>query len=229
MALLAIETATLTCSVALVSRGKVIAEFTLNHRKMHSQKLMPAISKMMEEVEIVSSDIEGIAVSCGPGSFTGLRIGMTTGKSLAQVWQVPIVGIPTLDALAYNINCNSAIICPILDAQREQVYACLYRKGERLTDYRALSFAELIEELKSYSEETVFVGDAVEKYREAIGENLTDRAVIPPFHLQLPRGAAVGLLGEEKLLHCGGDNLYELTPLYLRKSEAEINFEKKAK
>lgn len=225
MFILALDTATLVATVAVAAEQRIVAEYTLHHKKTHSQKLMPAIAMLLEEAEVPREQVAGVAVACGPGSFTGLRIGITTAKSLAQVWQVPVLPVPTLDALAFNLTGNPGIICPILDAQRDQVYTALYQDGKRLTDYLAINWRELEEIIEQYDQVT-FLGDGVEAfYTEIMG--LGQKAKLAPPHLRMPKAGSVALLGWELLKHGDIPELFSVSPLYIRKSEAEVNYEKK--
>lgn len=225
MYVLALDTATLVSTVAVAAKDRIVAEYTLHHRKTHSQKLMPALAMVMEEAEASSEQISGIAVASGPGSFTGLRIGMTTAKSLAQVWGVPVLPVPTLDALAYNLADSGGVVCPILDAQRDQVYTAIYNEGRRLTDYLAVSWKELVEILAPY-EKVTFLGDGVQAFAEEL-KKLGPKARIAPPHQRMPRAGSVALLGWEMLQRGEVPELFSVAPLYIRKSEAEVNYEKK--
>lgn len=225
MYIVALDTATLVATVAIATRDRVVAEQTLFHQKNHSQKLMPALAGLTEAIGMDPAEVAGVAVAYGPGSFTGLRIGLTTAKSLAQVWQVPVLPVPTLDALAYNLPGCSGILCPILDAQRDQVYTALYRDGERISDYLAIGWAELEERLRPYPEVT-FLGDGVEPFLSRI-QSLGEKARIAPPHVRMPRAGCVALQGWQLLDGGRVPELFSVSPLYIRKSEAEVNYEKK--
>ncbi|KKL06136.1 hypothetical protein LCGC14_2599040 [marine sediment metagenome] len=165
MRILGIETSTMTGSVALMDEVRLIAEYTLNlprrskerrvgvsaslRKETHTSRLMSAIDKMLKDASLTIKDLNGIAVSLGPGSFTGLRIGIATAKGLAQGLNIPVVGIPTLDGLAFNLSCCQDLICPILDARKGEVYCALYKNGKRLTKYIACKPGSLLKELKS--------------------------------------------------------------------------------
>ena len=168
MLLLAIDTTTRVCSVALGDHEKILAEYQLNVKNTHSQRLMPLIVSLFRDSGADKSRLEGVALSIGPGSFTGIRIGMATAKGLCQGLNIPAVGVMTLDALAEACTFFSGLICPILDARKNQVYTALYRGAagdpEMLQPAAALSIDELGHRLAEYEDEVIFLGDAVESY-----------------------------------------------------------------
>ena len=174
------------------------------------------------------------AASNGPGSFTGLRIGIATVKALGQALNKPVVGVPTLDGLAYNLISREGLICPIMDARREQVYTSIYRSGssahsiraglERLDEYMALPVASLIEKLKAYNEPVLFNGDGVIPYWEIIKEEMGEKAHRSPISHMMQRASSIACLALE-MAHSGlTQNYMELVPFYLRKSQAEQRF-----
>ena len=191
MIVLGIETATMTGGVALLNEQRVISEYTLNVKTTHTARLMPALEQILRDSSIDKSQIDGIAVSIGPGSFTGLRIGLATAKGLALGLDVPLVGIPTLDALARNIPFSKHQICTVLDAKKKEIYYSLYRYDEaqgselvRQTPYQVIPPAELVEQI---TEKTIFLGDALDAYRSFIRENLGELAIFAPDAQRLPR------------------------------------------
>lgn len=224
MKVLAIDTSSIVATVAVMDNQKLISEYTLNHKKTHSQKLMPIIKDVLGVCELEVGDIDLFAVSTGPGSFTGLRIGVATAKALAHSVGRPIVGVSTLDALAYNIPYYHGVICPILDAKREQVYTAIYRWTntiERVTDYMATSIDDLLQILMTMNERTIFVGDGVYSFREVIVDNMGRLADFPPKHSLMQRAATIAELGLEKYDMGYSDDYMTLVPFYLRKSQAE--------
>ncbi|TLN04343.1 tRNA (adenosine(37)-N6)-threonylcarbamoyltransferase complex dimerization subunit type 1 TsaB, partial [bacterium] len=130
MFVLGIETATQVAGVAVVNEDRLVAERFVHNRKTHSQNLLPMIQQVLEDTGISPRELGGIAVSGGPGSFTGLRIGMAAAKSMAQVLGIPVTAVPTLDALAWNVTGVEGLICPILDARKQEVYTCLYNSRD---------------------------------------------------------------------------------------------------
>ncbi|MHB8170577.1 MAG: tRNA (adenosine(37)-N6)-threonylcarbamoyltransferase complex dimerization subunit type 1 TsaB [Thermincolia bacterium] len=234
MLVLGIDTATLVAGTAIINNENVIAERFVNNKLTHSQNLMPMIDQVLKDAGVKPGVLKGLAVSIGPGSFTGLRIGLAAAKGMAQVLNIPLVGVPTLDILAYNLAGLPGLICPILDAKKQQVYTAVYKRAEqpsrcpiKLTDYLALSVEELVEVLKGYDEPVTFLGDGVAPYRGQLEEKLGDRAAFASPINNLPRGSAVALLGLDKLLSGEGQDWLFLEPTYIRRSEAEVTWEMK--
>ena len=232
MSLLAIETSGLSGGCALLSSGKVLGETILSTRKTHSRRLMSSILALMEETDTSWKDLEAVAVGLGPGSFTGLRIGLSTAKGLALSCSVPVFGIPTLDIMAENALLeDSRLICPVMDARRKQVYTALYEPGfpggpKKISNDCALAPSDLAKKVPE-EREILFLGDGLVSYKELIRESFKDRAYFAPEFLWYPRPSLAGLLAErqrERGLKPSDPAL--LVPLYCRLSEAE---EKKRK
>lgn len=224
MKILGIDTATLVCSVAVVSADKMLAEYTLQVKKTHSERLLPLIAAVLEDTGLTPADLDGVAVAGGPGSFTGLRIGMVTAKALGQALDLPLIAVSTLEALAAQNPHFPGIISPILDARRSQVYNALFRPGTpltRLTEDRALSLDELLAELSAQSENVLFTGDAVPLYQQTIQEKLGKQACFLPPEGSICRAASVARLGLIALTEGRASSWRELTPQYIRRSEAE--------
>lgn len=223
MKILGIDTTGQTASAALVEDDKLIAEFTLNYKLTHSQTIMPMIADIIERTETDKSTIDCIACASGPGSFTGLRIGAATAKGFALALDKPLVAVPTLDALAYNVFETNKFICPIMDARRNQVYAAFYMwedgKLIRLTDHMAESIDRIIEIAEMFESEVIFLGDGVPVHREKLEQD-TD-FLFAPAYCNMQRAATVAALGRilaEEGMAKPGDQ-FEL--IYLRKSQAE--------
>lgn len=239
MVILAIETSTGVGSIALLEaarqgedldpKGKILAEYTLNVSANHSARLMPAVDYLLREVSFSIRDIQGISLALGPGSFTGLRIGVSTVKGLAYALKVPVAGIPTLDALAQNVRFASSLVCPVLDARKKEVYAALYRgdgsgRLVKLSEDWVLSPADLISRI---SEKTLFLGDGASLYGKDLKEHLGARALFAPPELSLPRAANVAELSIPAFQQGSTLDLFSFTPIYVRRSEAEIHYEEK--
>lgn len=189
----------------------------------------------MESCDLSPGNLDGIAVTYGPGSFTGIRIGVSTARALSQALKIPLVGIPTLDVLAFQFPYSTGLVCPLLDARRGEVYTAVYRsswgKMERIIDYTAIPLQQLLEQFKQGPEERViFLGDALEKYRDLLQESLGGRACFAPPSLRVNRGALVAQLGLERICpQKDKDNYLHLKPFYLRRSEAEVKWEERQK
>ena len=211
MRVLAIDSSGLTATVAVVEDTQTIAEYTVNYKKTHSQTLLPMIDEMAKMVELDLSSIDAIAVAGGPGSFTGLRIGSATAKGLGLALDKPLVNVPTVDALAYSVYGCSDLICPIMDARRQQVYTGIYtfsysagkKDGENLVEpvfqvlkmQMAVSVADLIRRLNNYGRPVVFLGDGVPVYQELLAEGLRVPYSFAPSYMNRQRAAVVGALG----------------------------------
>jgi tRNA threonylcarbamoyladenosine biosynthesis protein TsaB len=225
--ILSIETSTGCGSIALTRGERLLAEATAQPEVTHSRRLLGTVSWLMQAAGVVWSDLDGIAVSLGPGSFTGLRIGMAAAKGLAMAAGVPLLGVETLDALALSCSAVTERICPVLDARKQEVYAAMYQPGQdgyplRLTDDQALRPEILVNMI---DRPTVLAGPAVAVYGELFKENTFIRVLPAP--LAHPRGLYVGLLACRQL--AAGRELDSATaaPKYVRASEAEISWRKK--
>ncbi|MBE3572750.1 MAG: tRNA (adenosine(37)-N6)-threonylcarbamoyltransferase complex dimerization subunit type 1 TsaB [Moorella humiferrea] len=224
MLVLGLDSATQVAGVALIDDNRLVAETFFNTRKNHSQRLLPMIAALLQEAGVKPAELDGLAVALGPGSFTGLRIGLATIKGLAHALQKPVAGVPTLDGLAWNAWEVPGLVCPVLYARRREVYTALYRwqEGElcRLTPYQAVEPYSLAASLKSYNMPVYFLGDGVEPYLE-VWRQLGPSARFLPSTGILPRAAQIAMLGRKRLQTDGPDDLFRLKPLYLRPSPAE--------
>jgi len=223
MIILGIETATMTGSLALMDDNRLISEYTLNMKTTHSSRLMPAFDMILNDSCIDKNDINGIAVSIGPGSFTGLRIGLATAKGLAFGLNIPLAGVPTLDALAYNLPYAMYQVCPILDARKNEVYASLYRFENgfimRKSPYQVLPPEDLSSQI---NEKTILLGDGVDVYKSFFEEKLGELVTFAPDAQRLPRASVVAEIGLEKLKNGEAIDISSSEPLYIRHADAEI-------
>jgi len=232
MRLLAVETSTLTGAVAALASGAVVAESRVSVAVTHGERLMAAIDGVLRAARWELADVDAFAVAQGPGSFTGLRIGLSTVKALAFATGRPVVGVPTLDALAWRLPYCAYPVCPILDAKKNEVYAGLYRtlegQLEILEAPRAVAPTTLAEELRTaVTGPVVFVGDAVAPFAPVFLDALGPRARLAPADLRLPSAVTVGELAGQTLLSGGPPDPATLVPLYLRPSEAELARERR--
>lgn len=225
MRILAIESSGLVASVAVVEDDQTLAEYTVNYKKTHSQTLLPMLDEVVKMIELDLNSIDAIAVSGGPGSFTGLRIGSATAKGLGLALDKPLIHIPTLDGLAYNLYGSKDIVCPIMDARRSQVYTGLYTFADEklrvLEKQMAIPVAELIERLNGWGQPVVFLGDGVPVYQEDLDAGLTVPHTYAPAHMNRQRAAAVGTLGIQYYKLGRTETAVEHQPDYLRVSQAE--------
>mgnify|MGYP002749796230 FL=1 len=224
MKILAIETSTPVGSIALVEGPLLKAQSILNISATHNQRLLPGIERILTDAGWSLDGLDGFAVSIGPGSFTGLRIGLSVIKGLAWATGKPLAGIPTLDALAGNVSFSSQQICPILDARKGEIYTALYRRGDegipqKLTSYLVIKPEELVNLIV---EKTVLVGDGLLPYGDYLEKELGDLLVQAPPHLNLVHASSVGWLGWLKFRSGKYEDVSRITPLYVRPSEAEL-------
>ena len=226
MKILAIESSGTVAGTAIWQDGELRAEYTVNYKKTHSQTLLPMIDEIIRMTETDKTSFDAIAVSAGPGSFTGLRIGSATAKGLGLAWKIPLAAVPTLDAMAYQCYLAQGLICPIMDARRKQVYTGIYRftdKGEFqvIKPSCAIAIETLLSELNDMREPVLFLGDGVAVYRNVIEEMCTVPVVFAPAFQARQRAAAVAELGavyaREGRLQAPEDH----APEYLRMSQAE--------
>lgn len=224
MRILGIESASLVASVAVVTDDELTAEYTVNLKKTHSQTLLPMIDEVLRMLEIELDTVDAIAVSAGPGSFTGLRIGSATGKGLGLALKKPLIHIPTIDAMAYNLFGAAGIICPIVDARRNQVYTGLYHfidKFEIVKAQYGTEITELVEEINAIGEKVIFLGDGVSVHQRLIEESIKVPCAFAPAHVNRQRGASVAALGAVYYSEGRIESAGEHKPDYLRKSQAE--------
>lgn len=225
MKILALDSSGLVASVALLEDDTMVAEYTTNFKLTHSQTLLPMLDELKQRVQLELESIDAIAVAMGPGSFTGLRIGAATAKGLGLALKKPLIPIPSVDGLAYNLFGAKGIICPIMDARRNQVYTGLYcfEDGEFIVkkEQCAVAMQDILDELKNQDEKVTFLGDGVKVHKRLIQEVLGNQAIFAPAHVNKQRGAAIGALGELYMLKGKAVTADEFEPEYLRKSQAE--------
>ena len=221
MIILAIESSALTASVAVCDGERLLGEYTLNNGNTHSETLLPMVESLLNSLDLSVSDVDLFAVTAGPGSFTGVRIGVSTLKGLAFASQKPCAGVSTLEALAYNFPVPGGLICPVMNARRKQVYTALFREknGEliRLIPDSAIAITELDEILAAYDEPVYLVGDGY----NVTTENLKHAIGATPERLRWQSAASVAKAAYAA--HLSGNTVSdaELKPVYLRPCQAE--------
>lgn len=226
MKILALDSSGLTATCAVLEDDIILGEYTTCHKKTHSQTLLPMLDALTGMLELDLSSIDAVAVACGPGSFTGLRIGAATAKGLGLALGKPLVEVPTLAALAANLYDAQGLICPVMDARRAQVYNGLYLfENHRLVtvaEQRAIGIAELMEELNAMKPPSViFLGDGVPVARAYIEEHLAVPYTCAPAGLNRQRASSVAWLGAQLFAEGRAVPAAEHVPVYLRKSQAE--------
>lgn len=225
MKILALDSSGLVASVAVAEEGNLLAEYTVNYKKTHSQTLLPMLDDIVKMIELDLHTIDAIAVAMGPGSFTGLRIGSATAKGLGFALGKPLVEIPTVDGLAYNLWGSRDLVCPLMDARRNQTYTGLYEfvdgKMQVIREQCAVGIDEIITSINQLGRSVVFLGDGVPVFDEYIQQNCKVPFCFAPAHMNKQRGAAVAALAflyvkEGKVQTAAGHR-----PDYLRLSQAE--------
>ncbi|NLH95768.1 MAG: tRNA (adenosine(37)-N6)-threonylcarbamoyltransferase complex dimerization subunit type 1 TsaB [Clostridiaceae bacterium] len=234
MRALAVDTSTATAGIAVADENGLLAEFLLKDKKTHSQKLIPMMKEVLDSLKLDLSDIDVFAAVTGPGSFTGLRIGVTTIKTIAYALKKPVVGIPSLDALANAaVVPDGTLVCPIMDARNNQVYTALYKPKnglmENLSGYMGVHISELAKQIgeKYPGTNILFAGDGVPLHMDFLKIELKERcSFMPPFTYQAMAAPAAQLA---LTLHARGESAdcTGLVPFYLRPSQAEREYEKR--
>ena len=229
MKILAIDTSGQNCSVAIIDEEKVICDFNLSIGTTHSETLLPMIDEVCKISRIDLSEVDVLACGIGPGSFTGLRIGLATIKGFALAQNKNVVGVPTLDALAYNIANFDGLICSVLDARNNNVYAGIYKyvnnKVILQDDYITENLDTLIDILKEKNEKIIFVGDGAVSFKEKFIQSLSEKALFAPLHLNNQLSSSVAKAALDRALVNDFDDADTLNPMYLKKSQAERTFE----
>ncbi len=229
MKILALDSSGLVASVALAEDDKLIAEYTIQYKKTHSQTLLPMLDEIKKMVELDLSTVDAIAVAAGPGSFTGLRIGSATAKGLALALEKPIVPVPTVDGLAYQMYGTDALVCPIMDARRSQVYTGIYEFVYEKDHYDmrviknccAVAFDEIAECLNELNRKVIFLGDGVPVFGERMAEVMKVPYTLAPAHRNRQSAACIAVLGSMYYAQGKFESGEEHSPEYLRLSQAE--------
>lgn len=232
MKILAIDSSGLTASAALAEEGRLIGSFSTNTKMTHSVSLLPMVDTLLRQTGVGPEEIGAVAAAAGPGSFTGLRIGCATVKGLALAWDVPVIGVPTVDALAWNVAGAEGLVCPILDARRQQTYTGIYafttRDGQEpgirmeiLRQQCATTIEELVQDLNRKREQVTFLGDGVPVFSAYIRENLRVPYRFAPEHMRLQNASSVASLA---LVYAAEGKFTDgamFRPIYLRETQAE--------
>ncbi len=224
MRILGLDSSGLVASVAIVEDDNMMAEYTVNYKKTHSQTLLPMLDEIAKMIELDMTTIDAIAVAAGPGSFTGLRIGSATAKGLGLALDKPLISVPTVDGLAYNLYGNQDMVCPLMDARRNQVYTGLYEFDKTMKvvlPQCALGIDEIVTEINQRNRPVVFLGDGVAVFREYIAEHCMVPYCFAPAHMNKQRAATVAALGLVYARDGRLESAADHRPDYLRLSQAE--------
>ncbi|MGD9239358.1 MAG: tRNA (adenosine(37)-N6)-threonylcarbamoyltransferase complex dimerization subunit type 1 TsaB [Desulfobacterales bacterium] len=225
MKILAVDTATKSCSVAIIEAGSLSTELTSLKDQTHSKHLMELIHNALGISGFGAADIDGLAVTIGPGSFTGLRIGVSTIKGLAHALDKPVAGISSLDVLAWQCADRSYLICPLLDARKGEVYSATYRYNHDTLTPKSPETASAPEAaIQKIKEPCVFIGSGAQLYRKRISTVLGDLAHFAPQSQNIIRASSVAFLSMERFKTHDTVTAADLVPHYIRKSDAELNF-----
>jgi len=225
MKILGIDTATPFLALGVVEDEKVLSELRFNAGQTHAQILLPSIDRVLEEASLKLEELDGIAISIGPGSFTGLRIGLATAKGLCFASGKPLISVPTLDGLVYFQRSSPYPLVPILDAKKNEVYSAVYdsRNGgiKRVSDYWVTTIEKLVAKIP---QEIIFLGLGLEVFKENLSKLCGEKAHFLEGESNLPSGTAIAFLGLEKFKLSKFEDLDKLEPFYLRSSEQELKF-----
>ena len=232
MSILSIDTSSQVSSVAVLSAERVAAELSMQGALTHSETLMPHIGTALEMARVKKEELDGIAVSIGPGSFTGLRIGLAAAKMMAYALHIPLIAVPTLEALAHHTICEGVRLVPMMDAQKGNVYAqeFVWEAGvdgltlREMHPLVILPLSEVLAGLAGAQPPVLLLGDAMQKKTST---PLPRGVRLAPIHARMPRAACVGLAALTRLARGAVDDPVTIAPLYLRRSEAEVLWEKR--
>ena len=225
MKLLAIDSSGLVATVALLHNDILMGEYTIHNKKTHSQTLLPMIREMMDMAEVDVSELDAIAVAAGPGSFTGLRIGASTAKGLAQALSVPIVSVPTLEGLAFNLAGADAIVCPLMDARRNQAYYGIYdvsgKRPTTIVEQDAAPLETVIEKVNQLDRAVIFLGDGVPVFADQLKADVKVPFRFAPDSVRYQKASSIAVLGKYYLEEKQEMTAKDFAPIYLRLSQAE--------
>ena len=228
MIILGMDTSSVNATVAVMNDKKLVAEYLISNDRTHSVIIMPLLEDMLKKCNLQLSDIDVFAVVTGPGSFTGLRIGIATIKTLAQACNKPVIGVSSLESLATNfLMCKDTLICPIIDARHEEVYNALYENDMTVSEPRVISLDNLFDELESTGKNVIFCGDGVLNYADKITSKNRANWSIAPQNLSMQKASSLCQVAYAKAMDGVYDDLYTLLPLYLRRSQAERELDRK--
>ena len=233
MRILAIDSSSMVATVDITTDGILNAEYTINHKKTHSQTLLPMIAEIVKMIEIDMDSIDAVAITGGPGSYTGLRIGSATAKGIGLALNKPIINVPTMDALAYNLYSSQYVICPIMDARRGQVYTGIYKFEE--TEMKTIKpqcimmIDELIKELDTIKESVMFLGDGVDVHKQLIDDIMDTKHYYAPASMNRHKASTLGTIAEIYYKNGKTETAKEHKPEYLRLSQAERELKAKMK
>ena len=231
MKILGIDSSGLVATVALQCDDILVGEYTIHNKKTHSQTLLPMIHDMLELAEVSVKELDAIAVAAGPGSFTGLRIGASTAKGLGQALDIPLVAVPTLEGLAYNLAGADALVCPIMDARRDQAYYGIYDVSgelpETVVEQDAAPIDVVIQKVRETGRNVIFVGDGVPVFEQRLAAEIDGCYRLGADSVRYQRASSIAALGRRYLKLGKEVPAAQFAPIYLRLSQAERERQKK--
>lgn len=225
MKIVGLDSSGLVASVAVVEEDTMLAEYTVNYKKTHSQTLLPMLDEIAKMIELDLESVDAIAVAGGPGSFTGLRIGAATAKGLGLALKKPLIHVPTVDGLAYNLWGVDGLVCPLMDARRNQTYTGVYAfcdgKMEAVVKQCAVGIDVIVDRINELGKKVTFLGDGVPVFRDYIAQNCKVPYSFAPAHMNKQRAAALAVLGMQLYREGHFETAAQHRPDYLRLSQAE--------
>lgn len=222
MKILAMDTSSVNATVAVCDENKILGEYTISGDRAHSQIIMPMLDNLLKRCSLSVKDIDVFAVALGPGSFTGLRIGIAAMKTLASSLEKNIIGVSSLDMIASNFLYNDMYICPIFDARRNDVYNAIYQNGNKIISDRICDFDDVLNEMTD--KEVIFAGDGTIKYFEKINSYKNPKWHIAPIHLSMQRASSLAYIALSRAQNADFDDINKLLPIYIRPSQAEREY-----
>ena len=229
MAILAIDTSTIVSGAAIVQKDKLVAEINMQLKLPQSEVLLGHVQDVLKIAHMDKSDLTGVAISIGPGSFTGLRIGLATAKMLSYALSIPVVAVSSLEAMAYHYPVPGVYVASVLDAQKSNAYFALYEWNGKGFDEKkqtcVMDFEEVVKYCATLDKPVVFVGDIAQKKADIIAQYENVSLGLP--HLCMPRASNVAMAAKARFENEDYDNIMDLEPVYIRRSEAEVLWEKR--
>ncbi|MGI6485535.1 MAG: tRNA (adenosine(37)-N6)-threonylcarbamoyltransferase complex dimerization subunit type 1 TsaB [Tepidanaerobacteraceae bacterium] len=229
MYILGIDTSSIVATTALITEEKLLCEYIVNNEKNHSEKLMGVIDQVVVDSGIDINMVDAIAVAKGPGSFTGIRIGMACAQGIAHALKKPVIGVNTLDGLANNLMYSTSLLCPVVDAQRGDVYSSLFKWENgimvRLWDYKMIRAEELVNTLLGLDEQIIIMGDGSYLIKEHIRNSAKSNITISHSAFLMPRASSIAEVGLREFQTGRFDSCFSIKPFYIRKSNAEEKWE----
>lgn len=227
MLILGIETSTEFASISLARDGKILSEYKFFAYKKLLEKLIPLIDFLLKENNFKISDIEGIGVTTGPGSFTGIRIGVLTAKTLSQCLSIPVAGFSTLEVISLNYYVDNTLISPVIDAKMQELYTAFFKNNKRISEDMLIEVREFLRKVKKNKSRIILTGDGLKIYKEIFKKELGEKVIFLPENFWYPSAGNLAVLAEEKIKKGDFNSYLKINPVYLKKSQAERRYEER--